>query len=106
MPRSVYVWREGLGVIPKEEAPPLYVAPTVIRDTMDALRHPATGEMIDSKSRFRQRTRDAGCIEIGTEKMRPAPRVRPDLRNEVGKAMQMVNQGYRPQLLQRRDFDG
>ena len=28
----------------------------------------ATGEVIDSKSKFRQRTREAGCEEVGNEK--------------------------------------
>lgn len=105
MPRSVYVWREGLGVIPKDEAPPRIGGAYVIRDQQDALLHPATGEMIDSKSRFRQRTKDAGCIEIGTEKLTPKPRVKPDLRKDVAKAMQMVREGYRPQIMSRGDWD-
>jgi len=40
-------------------------------DTMEPTWHPATGEMIDSKSRFRQVTKNAGCIELGNENMSP-----------------------------------
>jgi hypothetical protein len=49
---------------------PLHVAREavrVIRDEMDATRHMATGEYFTSKRKFRQRTRDVGCIEVGTE---------------------------------------
>lgn len=31
------------------------------------MKHPGTGEMIDSKSKFRQATRASGCVEVGTD---------------------------------------
>lgn len=61
--------------------------PSIISDTMGLTRHPATGEYLDSKSRFRQRTRDAGCIEVGNEA--PQDRRRwemPDVRADLARA--------------------
>jgi hypothetical protein len=42
-------------------------APNVIRDEMDPTRHMATGEWMTSKRKFRQATRDAGCVEVGND---------------------------------------
>ena len=39
----------------------------VISDTMDHMKHPATGRMIDSKAEFRRDTRLSGCVEVGTD---------------------------------------
>lgn len=41
----------------------------VIEDTMDAVAHPVTGKLMDSKSEFRKVTRAAGCVEVGNEPM-------------------------------------
>lgn len=41
----------------------------IISDTMDRLKHPATGRYHDSKSKFRRDTQASGCIEVGNEKM-------------------------------------
>lgn len=38
-----------------------------IADDMPATRHMANGKYYTSKHKFRQATRDAGCIEIGNE---------------------------------------
>lgn len=43
----------------------------VISDSMDMLKHPATGHMTDSKSVFRGHTKASGCIEVGNEPMKP-----------------------------------
>jgi hypothetical protein len=83
-------------MVPKAEAAPLYVAPMVIRDGQEPRIHPATGEIVDSKSKMRQITRDSGCIEVGTSEF-PKPAMRSgDLVRDVGKAYQMVRDGYRP----------
>jgi hypothetical protein len=42
-------------------------APSVIRDEMEPLRNMADGRRYTSKAKFRQATRDAGCVEIGNE---------------------------------------
>lgn len=40
----------------------------VISDSMPChLKHMGTGEMIDSKSRYREATRRSGCIEVGND---------------------------------------
>lgn len=44
---------------------------SVISDTMNATWHPANGRHYDSKSNFRRATKDAGCVEIGSEKIIP-----------------------------------
>lgn len=71
-------------------------SPSVIRDGLDDLWHPMVGRKFDSKSEFRQVTKDNGGIEVGTD-------VQKDLRydntvsiDEVAQAKAMVDQGYRP----------
>lgn len=101
--RRVYVYRDGV-MVDKADLPPrgaqggINEAPHVIRDGLDDLRHPATGEIVDSKSRFRRITRDAGCIEIGNEEQRAAKPEPVDPSRHVGQAMQMVREGYRPEI--------
>lgn len=49
------------------------VAPSVIDDTMPATVHPVTGEYIESKRKFRQRTKASGCVEVGNESLELRP---------------------------------
>jgi hypothetical protein len=72
---TTYVLRNGR-LMEKHQAPRRSVA-SVISDTMDALKHPGTGELIDSKAAFRAATRASGCLEVGNEPMRPQPRPEP-----------------------------
>jgi hypothetical protein len=64
-------WREGQGLIPISEVPiedP--IAPAIIGDTMDReLWHPAykDGRKTDSRSKFRDWTKAAGCYELGND---------------------------------------
>ena len=76
MPREVYVYRNGR-LVPKHEAEPLagHTGAYVISDTMDALRHPITGRLMDSKSQFRSVTRAHGCVEVGNERQRDTRRL-------------------------------
>lgn len=46
-------------------------APYVISDTMAPTKHMGTGEVLDSKAKFRSATRASGCIEIGNETVKP-----------------------------------
>lgn len=48
----------------------------VISDTIDHIKHPGTGAMIDSKSKFREHTRASGCVEVGTDPAASKPRPR------------------------------
>jgi hypothetical protein len=65
-----YVYRNG-ELVDKRFAPPKEEkhgsASYVISDTMDPLRHMADGKMYDSKVKFRQATKAAGCCEVGNE---------------------------------------
>jgi hypothetical protein len=49
-------------------------APHYISDHMDATWHPMTGQIIDSKGKFRQITRERGGLEVGNEKFPPPER--------------------------------
>lgn len=73
---TVYVYRPKHPDADERGMVPLSVAnaderrnrsPNVISDSMDPLKHMGTGQIIDSKSRFRQATKASGCIEIGNE---------------------------------------
>lgn len=79
--RGTWVMRNGR-LVRKERAAPLNVSSAavyVISDTMDPVKHMATGRMLDSKSEFRRDTKAAGCIEVGNdpaalrERPRPVP---------------------------------
>lgn len=67
---TTYVYRNGK-LVDKRIAPPRESkhgqAAFVISDEMAPLRHMADGKMYDSKVKFRQATRAAGCVEVGTE---------------------------------------
>lgn len=52
--------------------------PYVISDEMRAMKHHGTGEIIDSKAKFRQATRAAGCVEIGNEPIKSRPKIQLD----------------------------
>jgi len=74
---TTYVWRKGR-VVDKAKAAPRHTrndAAYVISDEMPETRHMATGAWMTSKHKFRQATKDAGCIEVGNDpSMLPAPR--------------------------------
>lgn len=53
-------------------------APGIISDSMDALRHPITQEMMDSKSRFRAVTKSHGCVEVGNDSWPSRPEIKGD----------------------------
>ena len=67
---------------------PRNVAPYVISDTMEPTMHMATGQVLDSKHKFRQITREHGLDEVGNEKMMPrtpttVPRPGPDIKRAI-----------------------
>ena len=96
-----YVWRNG-ELFEKHLAPPKYetdgVAPYVISDTMEPLRHMATGRMISSKAAFRAETRAAGCVEVGndpavTRPRTPVPLSREQRRNDIRRTIYELRNG-------------
>jgi hypothetical protein len=74
-------------------------APHVISDTMDSTRHMADGKFYDSKARFREATKAAGCIEVGnelktlTQPRKSIPLSREQRRNEIRRVVRQL-QGY------------
>jgi hypothetical protein len=67
---TTYVYRNGK-LVDKRYAPPKEgkhgQASFVISDEMAETRHMADGKYYTSKAKFRQATRAAGCVEVGTE---------------------------------------
>lgn len=81
------------GLVPRSIAGPRVEkqqATYVISDTMDHTKHPGTGEMIDSKSRFRHATRASGCVEVGTD--RSIENARPRYEPKIGDVVDTVRQ--------------
>lgn len=59
----------------------------VIQDTMNPTWHPATGEVLDSKSAFRRATKAAGCEEFGNDVPKTRDRYnRGDLKESIIRA--------------------
>lgn len=67
---TTFVYRGGK-LVDKNSAGPKNVkhgqAAFVISDEMAPTKHMADGKMYTSKVKFRQATRAAGCVEVGTE---------------------------------------
>jgi hypothetical protein len=80
---GTWVYRNGR-LVPKHLAPPKHTGRVrgVISDTMDALIHPCTGKLMDSKSEFRKVTKAKGGVEVGNEKLVDR-RVAPGLDSET-----------------------
>jgi hypothetical protein len=91
-----FIWHGGewRDVTNAKRAP--RVGPYIVTDGMKACFHPATGEMMDSKSAFRRVTRDHGLTEVGNDApamTAPAPS---GVAHDVAQAYQMLEQGYTP----------
>jgi len=59
----------------------------VITDTMEALWHPATGQMLDSKSEFRKMTKMSGCEEVGNERRKVETPELPGRKDDIIRAI-------------------
>jgi hypothetical protein len=71
--------------------------PAIHRDTSEPMVHPATGDVFDSKSRFRAVTKQHGLVEVGTDNLTNLNPRRADVKSrkqDIAQAMQMVEQGY------------
>lgn len=103
MTRGTFVMRNGK-LVPKHLAPPKYSNSKmrqVISDDLGAdLEHQgfSDGRRTASKSTFRKWTREAGLVEKGNDREGPSPVKVPDLRGDVAQAIQMLRQGYRPNI--------
>lgn len=101
-----YVWHNGQWC-EAVKAPYVPRFPAIHRDTMSVGHHPGTGKITDSKSAWRRMNRETGMIELGNDV--PTQRVadaQPIIgENDVAAAVQMLEQGYRPDPLPGM-FDG
>ena len=92
---GTWVYRNGK-LVPKHLAEPRYSKRVggVISDTMDALIHPCTGKLMDSKSQFRRITKAKGGVEVGNEVLKDG-RTCPELdsasrRRDIAAAMEQL----------------
>lgn len=68
----------------------------VISDVMPAAKHHGTGEILDSKSKFRAATKASGCVEIGNEAIKPRAPIalsRGKRRDDIRKAIYDLRNG-------------
>lgn len=71
---TTYVFRNGR-MVEKARTRAVQSGFYVMSDNLGGmLLHPVTGKRTDSKSSFRQMTRDTGHVEVGTERMMPQQR--------------------------------
>jgi hypothetical protein len=97
----VYVMRDGM--LTEKTAQMEAEAPSVIRDEIEPLINHADGKRYTSKARFRQATRDAGCVEIGNEApvVRQRQRLEPDRRQrreDIRRAIHDLRDGRAPRI--------
>ena len=67
MPRQLFVYRKGMGVVPLEEAPASESFHAVHNDEMAPTWHPADDKVYTSKSEFRKTTAAKGYVEVGND---------------------------------------
>ncbi len=94
-----YVWHNGTFVDVTDWKPAPRKTPYIIRDTMDALQHPATGEMFDSKSRFRDVTKAHGLVEVGNDSQKSRnihSEPKHARKKAISEAYEAVAAGYTP----------
>ena len=94
-----YVWHDGSFVDVTDWTPPPRKTPYIVRDSMEHAMHPATGEMMDSKSRFREVTRAHGLVEVGNDY--PTNPTKPlmtkaDRKRDIAAAIEQLESGYVP----------
>ena len=79
-------------------------APHCISDEMDATRHMADGKHYTSKRKFRQATKDAGCVEYGNEDLtkprQPVKLDRAKRREDIKRALWELQNGMSPTIKQ------
>lgn len=104
--RTTYVIRNGEFV----EKPSTYTdAPQIITDEMPPTRHMGNGKYYTSKKKFRQATKEAGCVEIGNESPLTTPRKPVELdrrrrREDIKRAIGDLRDGRAPRMDQLRSM--
>lgn len=95
-----FIWHDGKWVrairVPRPS-----VFPGIIRDSMDALVHPADGQYYDSKSQFRRVTAEHGLVELGNDAPVNRPAFQPEgVRDDIVQSIKKLEQGYQPELVE------
>lgn len=70
MTRTTYIWVNGKCVEKTAETAARRAGAYIQSDTIQPMRHPITGKLMDSKSQFRAVTRAHGCVEVGNDTQR------------------------------------
>jgi hypothetical protein len=97
--KSKYVWHNGAWLNVTGYRPAPRKTPYIIRDGMAAAVHPATGQVLDSKSQFREITRAHGLVEVGNDiPTIPTKPVmsRAERKRDIATAIDMLEGGYSP----------
>ncbi len=97
--KAKFVWNGGewVDVTGWRRAPSRF--PAIHRDTTEPMVHPATGQTLDSKSRFRAITKAHGLVEVGNDSLTSLnPRREPveSRKKDIAQAIEMLEQGYQP----------
>lgn len=104
MSRETYVMRGGR-LVPKCTAAPLSRVHVISDDLGAQLEHHGydDGRRTDSKSQFRRWTREAGLVEKGNDRQSVPRKLGSETRDvvrDVATAVNMLKEGYRPQIRQ------
>lgn len=93
-------WSKDLGPVERRDRTSRGVGNVISDNLPDQLEHHgfADGRRTDSKSQFRRWTKEAGLIERGNDRESQKPVHDPDLRPDVALAVEMVKNGYRPNI--------
>ena len=72
----------------------------LIKDGIDAVQSQLTGKWHESKSALRSEYKAHGAVELGNEAPKaPAPIQSPKIsKDEIGRAIQKVREGYKPSI--------
>jgi hypothetical protein len=104
MSRATYVMRNGR-LVRKDRAAPLSGVHVISDDLGQALEHHGydDGRRTDSKSTFRRWTSEAGLVEKGNDRNFTPRRIgdnHSEVVRDVAQAVNMLKNGYRPQIRQ------
>lgn len=85
--RQRFVWRNGKCIdVTSGDPQPSPRGTILISDSLDYVRHPATGRRYTSKSRYYADTKALGYQILGNEKPKPKPKIQPHP-EPVGRAL-------------------
>lgn len=97
MTRRSYRYDKKTGkLVEATRSTPQSIGPMVIGD-LEPYRSIITGEEISGRRQHREHLRQHGCEELGNDHLPKRQQVPlPPVRDDMHRALQMVNEGYRP----------